>query len=492
MNKQPVIIAVDIGTSASRAVLFDKTATPLAQVRQSYEMLHPQPGWSEQDPQVVADAVISVLGEAVSRVSQEQELTGIVLSTQLYSLLTLDADNQPITNSLTWADMRSAEQARTVRENDTSHSINAATGCPIQALYPLSKIRWLKQHHDFADNVKFVAIKDYVVWQLTGQLISDWSTASASSLLDIRSYDWHEDSLDAAEIKREQLPDLASPRHIMQKWLPEIAGEIGISTDTPLILGAGDAPLANIGVGAIQPNTMAVNVGTSAAARVLISSPETDASGRLWTYVADEGHWVIGGVIGSGGAVYNWLLNDLLPIDGDNPYATADSLAQTVDPGSDGLIFIPYFSGEQSPGWNPETRGTISGITLKHEARHHIRAMLEGLTFSLMRVAETIAEVRSVKTEHAYVTGGLTASKTWLGIMADASGIPVAIPDSAESSARGAAMLGWLALGHAEKYDDFASGASQVRQPDPTLYENYQHIYQRFCKLNEQLRNGFK
>lgn len=492
MTEQPVIIAVDIGTSGSRAVIFDTQATPHYQVRHAYAMLHPQPGWSEQNPNDVVNAVIRALQDAIASLSPQQSLAGIVLSTQLYSVLALDFNHQPLTHSLTWADMRSAEQARTIREYDTSHKINAATGCPIQALYPLSKILWLKKHHHFADDVKFVAIKDYVVWRLTGELLSDWSTASASGLLDIHNHDWYPASLVAAELSQKQLPTLASPRHIMRIWRPEIAEYIGLPPDIPLILGAGDAPLANIGVGAIQPNSMAMNVGTSAAARVLITSPETDASGRLWTIVADEGHWVIGGVVGSGGVVYDWLLNQLLSLDSDDIFATADSLASEVTPGSDGLIFIPYFSGEQSPGWNPTTRGIVSGMTLKHEAKHHIRAMLEGLTFSLLRIVEAISDVRQAKTEHIYVTGGLTASKTWLGIAADASGIPVAIPDSTESSARGAAILGWLSLGYARTYSDFASGASQVQDPNPALFESYQSYYQQFCDLNTQLQNIHK
>jgi gluconokinase len=244
-------------------------------------------------------------------------------------------------------------------------------------------------------------------------------------------------------------------------------------------------------VGATDAGTLAVNIGTSAAARMLTDQPQADVTGRLWTYVADAGHWVMGGIIGSSGAVYEWLLRKLLFADRDLPLEQliqeADRLAADVPPGAGDLLFLPYFSGEQSPDWNPELKGLVYGLTFQHEPRHTIRAAVEGISFSLLRVARTIEAVRNTAVQTIYLTGGLTASPVWTRILTDVFGASASLPRSPESSARGAAILGWLTLGHGTDYEDF-------RQPQDLLYpdaENhavYQRGYKRFCSLNHHLQ----
>jgi gluconokinase len=365
------------------------------------------------------------------------------------------------------------------------------TGCPIQAIYPLSKIRWLQSNLELPSDVWFASIKDYVVLRLTGQFISDWSIASASGLLNISTLHWDDESLRLCQITSDKLPELVSTRHVVRRWRSDICQYIGIASDTPLIIGAGDAPLANIGVGAIDIRSLAVNLGTSAAARVLTSEPQVDSGGRLWTYVADVDRWVIGGIIGSGGAVYEWLLKKLLFTNGDVPveslFEAADSLASRTPPGAEGLLFIPYFTGEQSPGWNADSKGLVYGMTLRHEPRHYIRAAMEGIAFSLLRVAKAIEEARNRISERIYVTGGLASSTVWQQTIADVFGGSVIVPRLTESSARGAAILGWLALGLADSYEAFS--LPEVRlSPVTDAHALYQQRYKAFCSLNQQLQ----
>jgi gluconokinase len=490
MGSQQLMLAVDIGTSGARAVLFDTDANYLSQVRQPYATSFPQSGWSEQNPNIIADAVIEVLKDAVATIPSKHSLDGIVLSSQMYSILALDRAGAPLSNSLTWGDMRSVSQAETVRHSASSE-LPLRTGCPVQAIYPLAKIRWLQSNLELPSDVRFASIKDYVVFRLTGQFLSDWSIASASGLLNISTFHWDDEALRLCQITPKNLPELVSTRHVVQRWRSDISQYIGIAADTPLIMGAGDAPLANIGVGAIDTGTLAVNIGTSAAARVLTSQPQVDSEGRLWTYVADVDRWVIGGIIGSGGAVYEWLLKKLLFTDGDIPaerlFEVADSLASSTPPGADGLLFIPYFTGEQSPGWNPESKGLIYGMTLVHESRHYIRAAIEGITFSLLRVAKAVEEVRNSITQRIYLTGGLANSAIWRQTIADVFGESVIVPRMTESSARGAAILGWLALGLADGYEAF-SQPEELLDPVTDVHTFYQQRYEAFCSLNQHLQ----
>jgi gluconokinase len=488
------ILAVDIGTSAARALLFDEEASLISQVRQPYPTLFPQPGWNEQEPDTVVGAVVKVLQEAVASLEDARQLHGIVLSSQMYSILALNREGVPLSNSLTWADTRSSAEIAAKRQNLAQSGIVERTGCPLQAIYPLAKVLWLKANLELPQDAKFVSIKEYVVFRLTGQLLSDWSIASATGLLNIARYCWDEDALAVCELTPENLPQLVSPRHVIRDWHPDIARQIGIPNHLPLILGSGDAPLANIGAGAIHPSTLAVNLGTSGAARMLISSPQIDSEGRLWTYVADEEKWVLGGIIGGAGAVYDWLLRKhIFPEWNDSTeqlYAVADNLAGSVNAGADDLLFVPYLAGEQSPGWSSGSRGLIAGLSFHHEPRHTIRATLEGIAFSLFRVAQIVEDLWEGPTQKVYLTGGLTASKLLCQIISDIFGVPVVVPDSPESSARGAAVLGWLALGQADSYEPFFSavGYQELLVPHEDMHRFYQKRFDAFCSLNDRLQ----
>jgi gluconokinase len=491
MSGKRLILAVDIGTSGARGLLFDEQAEVVAQTRQPYSTLYPRPGWSEQDADAVAQAVIRTLREMVARAAESRRrIEAVVLSAQMYSILAVDAHGHPLTQSMTWGDMRAAATADHLR-GQASSTLAGRTGCPTQAIYPLSKIRWLVDEGRLPVTVKFVSIKDYVVFRLTGRWLADWSTASASGLLDIRRHDWDDEALALAGVSRDSLPELASPREVLRTWQPDIRESVGISNDLPLILGAGDAPLANIGVGATAPGTVAINLGTSAAARALISQPETDPAGRLWTYIADVDRWVIGGIIGAGGVVYEWLLNELLfgtkERLADEVFRESDRLARQAPPGADDLLFVPYFAGEQSPGWNATAKGMIHGLTLHHHSGHLIRAAIEGLVFALTRIVRLIEKLRAAPTTAGYITGGLAASDVALHTLADTLGVPVMKPESPESSARGAAILGWLALGAARNDAEFGRPEAQI-VPDSSLQSLYHARYDAFCELNQHMQ----
>lgn len=491
MNGKRLILAVDIGTSGARGLLFDERAEVVAQTRQPYSTLYPRPGWSEQEAGAVAAAVILALREMGAQAAEAHwRVEAVVLSAQMYSILAVDDQGHPLTHSLTWGDMRAAATADHLRAQASS-ALAGRSGCPTQAIYPLSKIRWLVDEGGLPAAVKFVSIKDYVVFRLTGRWLADWSTASASGLLDIRRHDWDDEALALAGLSRRSLPELASPREALRGWQPHLREVVGISDDVPLILGAGDAPLANIGVGATAPGTLAINLGTSAAVRALIAQPETDPSGRLWTYIADVDRWVIGGIIGAGGVVYEWLLKELFSSAAESSpdaiFRAADRLARQVPPGADDLLFVPYFAGEQSPGWNATARGMIHGLTLRHHSGHLIRAAVEGLVFALTRVVRLIEDLRAAPITAGYITGGLAASDVALHTLADTLGVPVIKPESPESSARGAAILGWLALGAARSDAEFERAESQI-MPDAALRGFYQDRYNAFCELNQHMQ----
>jgi len=241
--------------------------------------------------------------------------------------------------------------------------------------------------------VRFISIKEYVFRRLFGEYVVDWSMASSTGLFDIRRREWCPEALDAAGIDRTRLSTPVSPYQIFTRWAPDALARTGLPQGIPCVIGAGDGVLSSVGAGAVGRGIAAVNVGTSAACRYLISTPTIDPHERLWTYALDERRWVIGGIASSGGIVYDWFVRQCAARDpeGDppapEPHTALNDLAARVPPGAEGLIFLPYLSGEQCPVWDPETTGGFFGLTLRHGRGHLARAVYKGIALSLARVA---------------------------------------------------------------------------------------------------------
>jgi gluconokinase len=483
MAERGNVLAVDIGTSATKAVLFDGQGRILSLARHPYPMLTPRPDWAEQDPEAVYPAVLEAIREAYQKRPPACAVDAVAFGAQWYSTMPVAADDRALSPYLTWSDRRSAAIADGLRRSDRGREIYRATGCPLDAIYPLSKIIWLRQAGLPADPVRFATIKEYVFRRLFGEYVVDWSMASSTGLFDIRRRDWSPEALQAAGIDRSQLSTPVSPYQTFTRWTPEALEGTGLPQGIPCVIGAGDGVLSSVGVGAVGRGIAAVNVGTSAACRYLIQAPTVDAKERLWTYALDERWWVIGGIVSSGGIVYDWFVRQCAGTDpaggppGPELHATLNDLAAHVPPGAEGLTFLPYLSGEQCPVWDPETTGSFFGLTLRHGRGHLARAVYEGIALSLARVAEALADAVE-PIEEVRVTGGLLGSSTWLQIAADMWGTRILVPESPEGSALGAAVLAWVALGQAA---DLTVAREMVRharviEPDAdrrALYRDY-------------------
>lgn len=485
-----LIVAIDLGTSAARAVLFDLAARPLRVVRRPYALLAPRPGWSEQEPEEVVAAVIQCLQEMARQVDQKNQILCVTFSSQMYSILAMDQSGRAVTNSITWNDRRGAGIAEALRGQEGFRELVSSTGCPISEIFPLYKILWLAQNLAGDSNLRFVSIKEYVIARLTGRLIADWSTASASGLLRIATKEWHEGVLAFAGLTQgANLPELASPRHVIQHWERQTA-DVGILAGTPIVLGGGDGPLASLGIGAVRPGSIAVNVGTSAALRMTIDTPSLDPAGKLWTFVADENLWVTGGITG-GGIVYDWLIRTYFQNQGGllpgQIYQHVDELVQSVAPGAEGLLFIPYLSGQQSPDWDAKQRGGFVGLGVEHGVAHFARAALEGLAFSLYRIAKTVASNVHFSASRIYMSGGITHSDVWLQLAADVFDCEVFALENPEGSAKGSVLLGLLAFGVINEPDELSAPAAEYRIFRAN--ENNHKIYQdQFAHFEDTLK----
>lgn len=475
------IIGCDIGTTNVKTVAFTIQGNLLVSHSQGYAMDHPEPDRSEQNPNEIIEAVFATIQQLVISCKDYGEVLGISFSSAMHSVMVVDSDARPITPLLIWADNRSSSIADELRKSEFGMQIYHQNGTPIHAMAPVCKLRWLKQHQPqlFTNDHKFIGIKEYVIARLTGKFLIDYSIASATGLFDIRKLHWNQETLNYIGMSEQQLSDPVSPYH-QEVLLP--ANPLNLPAGTPLIMGASDGCLANLGSGAISPGTMAVTIGTSAAARICSPTAYTDEQMRTFCYVLDENTYVIGGATNSGGAVFEWMKKTLYP---DVSYDQVFEEIQTINPGADALVFLPYLLGERAPLWSSTVRGGFYGLDIQHTRAHMARAVVEGILLNLFTLVKTVRDKQPITT--CYANGGFAQSPVAMQLLSTIFGMKVLLNETVETSALGAALMGLKSLGIINSLAETESfqNVNQHLTPDPVIYRQYAHIsddFERFVK----------
>ncbi|OLY92888.1 gluconate kinase, FGGY family [Cnuella takakiae] len=478
---QPYVLGIDIGTGSTKAVAVDEEGKVLL-AKQAY---YPA-GFShtEQDPQVIWKAFLQVVREVCQVLPPPRALS---FSSAMHSIMALDQQMQPITSLLTWADDRAAAIATDLLRQTFGADLYRATGTPIHALSPLTKIKWWQQNDPalYERAHFFVGIKEYIWYRLFGVLETDYSLASATGLMNIQTLEWHESSLDFAGIKIEQLPKLVPTTHLRNQLTHEAAQVTGLPAATIGIIGASDGCLANLGTSALQPGTAAITIGTSGAVRTAGTKPTPVFPAQLFNYYLDEGCWITGGAINNGGAAIQWLAKTL---GYDSIPEALIQDAGALAPGADGLLFLPFLLGERAPIWDSHSSAAFIGLQQKHGPAHLMRAVLEGICFALLSVLEPL-ERSAGKVDTLHLSGGFTRSAAALQILSDCLGKKVVLLQTEDASAIGAAMLGWKALGEVKGFATMPK-PEQVKTfyPCATSIERYQQLYALYQPLYNQLK----
>ncbi|GGN98146.1 gluconokinase [Saccharibacillus kuerlensis] len=498
-----LMIGVDIGTTSTKAVVFKEKGEVLAQANIGYPLHTPSPSVAEQDPDEIYQAVVRSIAGAVREAGIEPEQILLVsFSSAMHSIIGVDIEGAPVTQCITWADNRSASWTKTLKKELNGDKIYMRTGTPIHPMSPLTKLLWMR--HDqpdwFERSAKFISIKEYIFFRLFDKYVIDHSIASATGLFNLEKLDWDEEALEIAGITPERLSQPVPTTHIV-KGLPEVlAQELGLSVDTPFIVGASDGVLSNLGVGAIRPGVVAATIGTSGAIRTVVDRPVTDPKGRFFCYALAPGLWVIGGPVNNGGMLFRWVKDEFAASEvetakrlGIDPYDVLTRIAEQVRAGSEGLLFHPYLTGERAPLWNPDARGSFFGLTMNHRKEHMIRAVLEGVIFNLYTVMLAMEE-QIGRPQKIHATGGFARSPLWRQMMADIFDQEVVVPESFESSCLGAAVLGLYALGRVPSLDvvEDMIGGTHRHEPMEANAKVYKHLLPIFISVARSLENEYE
>lgn len=479
------IIGVDIGTSSAKVIAVMEDGSVKAHCQQEYTIQQPKPGYSEQDPAFILAAVKSGV-RSVATIMREAP-AAISFSSAMHSVMIMSENGEDLTPLIIWADNRSEQVADKLRGTAEGRKIYEQTGTPIHAMSPFCKIVWWKEHEPelFKQAACFVGIKEYIFYHFFGRYITDHSIASATGLFNIYEQRWNADSLTIAGITEKQLPAAVSSDTIITGLDTAIAAELCIPVDTPFIAGASDGCLAQLGSNALDAGHASLTIGTSGAVRMAIPNAMTDEQNRLFTYILTPGHFIIGGAINNGGVLLQWYLDKFLQSSQKIDAGLQQAFATPA--GAEGVICLPYLHGERAPVWDGHAKGAFIGVQPQHTQWHFMRAILEGMGYGLLSITKALEETTG-SLNKVSVSGGFTASKEWVQLLADIFQQPMYMIKESDASAMGAVILAADAI---KLKISLSAQEEIVFEPDRSKAELYQKGYDIYIKLYEALKPVF-
>jgi xylulokinase len=490
-------IGFDLGTSGLKAVLVDETGKVMRTARRSYPLQTPLAGWTEQDPEVWWQALL-VASRTLLEDGAAPDAVG--LTGQMHSAVVLGPQQRSLHPAILWNDQRTVRECAEIRER-FGDALAGWTGNHIRTAFTATKILWLRRHHPqrYARLRAILLAKDFLRLRLTGTLATDVTDASGTGLFDVHRRRWSDDALEALAIARDWMPEAHESARLVASVHPEGAASSGLRAGTPVAAGAGDQAAAALGSGAVTPGMLSITLGTSAAVQLATAVAVPDPNGVFQTFChALPGTWQLMAGVLSGGGSFDWF-GRLAGIARPGPPEASEGgvdfelmcqMAEAVPPGAEGLLFLPYLTGEGAPHLDPEARGAWFGLTRRHDHRHLARAVIEGVAFAVRGVVEA-AEALAGSAHEIRVSGGASHGRIWLRTFANVLGRPITAVGAGDSSARGAALLAVAAATGKEPRALAAAWAPPGRtiDPEPAPVARYQAQYAIFRELYPATRH---
>jgi xylulokinase len=490
-----VLLGIDLGTSSVRASLITPDGALLGLGTQEYPIVTPRQGWAEQDPDTWWTATCAAIGQALRESTvRPREITGVGLSGQMHGLVLLDRGGAPVRPAIIWPDTRSTAERAEMERKIGKDRLYRITGLPTATGFFGVSLLWVRSHEPriFARVHKAVLPKDYIRYRLTGEYATDPTDGSGTLLFDVGKRTWSGEIIDALDLERDLLPPVLESSVVAGRVVPGEAGETGLSCGTPVAAGGGDQAMGAIGSGVVEEGVVACAIGTGGQVVTTIQNPILDPRGRLHTLCHAMTHsWLLMGAMLAAGLSLRWFRDTLG--EAAAPYALLSAEAEKAEPGSRGLIFLPYLSGERTPHMDPWARGCLVGLSLSHTRAHIIRAIMEGVTFG-MKDSLSIFRELGVPLTTAICSGGVARSPLWRQIQADVYGMPVWTLSREENSSYGASLVAGVATGVYRDVRDAFRGRVQmvdVLHPVEQRRRVYERQYAIYRMLYPALRTTF-
>jgi xylulokinase len=491
-----VFLGLDIGTGGTRAVLVSPTGELAASASAEHAAFRsPQPGWAEQDPHDWWRAAQQAIRETLAQ-APGVKIEAVGLTGQMHGAVMLDKEGAVLRPSLIWCDQRTQPQCDWLHEQFGGseagrEKLIELTANPALPNFTLTKLLWVRDHEPeiFARIAHVLCPKDYVRFRMTGTYAMDVQEASGTLLLDVAHRRWSSEVARAAGIPESWLPEVFESPEVCAHISSEAAQLLGIPQGTPVVAGAGDQGAGAVGMGILEPGSVSATIGTSGVVFAATAAPTRDPRGRLHTFChAVPGRWHVMGVTQAAGLSLRWFRDTFSPCVDYNDFTTG---AASIPPGSEGLLWTPYLLGERTPHLDPEARAAFVGIHANHTRDHFVRAVMEGVAYSLRDTFTLFAEL-GIPVKGVRLGGGGARGKLWRQIQADIYNHTVDVLTAEEGGAFGAALLAGVGAGAWASLDEACKAGIHVAQqipPQPAAVERYERAYQAFRAVYPALRN---
>lgn len=499
------LLGIDIGTTGTKTVLFDKDANTISSKTCEYPLYQEHNGWAEQNPldwwQATTAGIKYVIKE--SKINP-RDIKGIGLSGQMHGLVMLDSKGMPLRKSIIWCDQRTGKEVEEMNRLLTPEKLIDITANPALTGFTAAKILWVKKNEPeiYKQCAHILLPKDYIRYKLTGEFATEVSDASGMQLMNIAERNWSDEVLDTLGIKRELLGKMYESPDVTGEVHTEAAEETGLAVGTIVVGGAGDNPAAAIGTGIVSEGSAFTTIGTSGVVYGISDKVAIDQKGRVHTLCASvPGKWTVMSCTQGAGLSLQWLRNNICSQEvleakekGVDPYEIMTAMANEVPIGADRLIYLPYLMGERSPHPDPDCRGNFFGLSAIHERKHLIRAVLEGVAYSQLECVDVFREM-GVNINDMMICGGGARSDMWRQMFADMYQCPVSTIKADQGGALGAAILAGIGSG---VYNDLEETCKKIilkkstHEPINENSKEYQKYYNLYKDLYVTLFDSYK
>ena len=488
------VLGIDVSTTATKAILLDEDGHVRGVSSAGYPFETPRLLWSEQDPERWWDGTVQAVRAAMAQAGVTGDaIAAVGLAGQMHGLVALDAAGEVLRPAILWNDQRTEAECDLIREALGVDRLIAITGNDAMTGFTAPKLLWVRRHEpDVWSRIAHVLLpKDLVRLRLTGGYAVDRADGAGTLLFDLAERDWSAEVLDALGFDPSWFPTTYEGPEVTGGVSPEAAEALGVPAGTPVVAGGGDQAASAVGVGAVEPGLISLSLGTSGVVFLTTEGPVIEPQGRLHAFCHSvPGRWHLMGVMLSAAGSLRWFRDTAAP-GVDFPELTDE--AADVPAASDGLMFLPYLTGERTPHPDPLARGAFVGLTLRHGRPHLTRAVLEGVAFGLRDSLELMRSVGLAGSNEARATGGGSRSRLWRQIVADVLETPVGTTSASEGAAQGAAMLAAVGAGWFETVQDACRAWIRVTDvADPsTDAPRYRRAYERYRELYPALAPTF-
>jgi xylulokinase len=487
------VIGCDLGSQGIKVILLTAEGQLAGEASAGYDIDYPNPTWAEQPVGRWTDAMCMAVRKLLqgTGVSPDQ-IRAMGVDAQVDGVVPIDAAGNALRPAIIWMDRRAVDQCKTIEKTCDPQKIFQITGLNLDASHVAPKILWLADHEPeiYRKASQFLLAGSYATFFLTGEIAVDFSNASSTMLMDVHTKSWSEELCKSMGIEIERLAPIQSSLTEIGTLRAEIAERMGLNPSTRIILGSGDEHAACLGAGVVRPGLVCDIAGT--AEPVCVSSTKIifDPTGLVETHChADPELWLIENPGFASGANYRWFRDQFSTLEvqaaaqsGISPYELLNNLAAEAPPGADGMVFLPCLMGALAPTWNASARGTYFGFTLAHTRAHFVRALLEGSAYAVRDITDQMQNI-GLSLEQIRVVGGGAQSRLWRQIKADVTGLPIALPQTTETTALGAGMLAMAGIGLSCSLEEAASQTVQIidvlepNQKSQNRYEEYYQLY---------------